>query len=104
MRVVSSKGRPSPGTAKITSNWPLARAALPWKEVQKRTECNMGDIALTIQALPTGSDAIERLCAYAIFHASTDATIFKTINDLKASNDATKGQTPVAPKDLTHDI
>lgn len=71
--------------------------------IQKRNRAIQGDIAQTIQSLPTDADAIVRLTAYADFYASLDAAVAVAINELNSSNEPTTGQQPAAPKDQSDD-
>jgi len=71
--------------------------------LQKRTQSTKDEIAQTIDALPAGNEAIDRLREYAAFYASTDAAIGMAIDDLRTSKPTTKGQTPIAPKDQDND-
>lgn len=69
------------------------------EQVRRRTRSTKDEIDQTIVALPAGSEAVERLQAYAAFYASTDAAIGVAIEDLKASQSTHPGQMPAAPKD-----
>ena len=53
------------------------------ESIQKRTRTTRDEIAQTIDALPAGTGAIERLQAYADFYASTDAAIGVALSELR---------------------
>ena len=71
--------------------------------IQKRNRAIQRDIAETIQSLPEGAGAVERLTAHADFYASLDAAVALALRELNSSNDTMQGQQPVASKDLTDD-
>ncbi|PUB14902.1 GbsR/MarR family transcriptional regulator [Yoonia sediminilitoris] len=71
--------------------------------VQKRARSTRDEITHTINALPAGSDAINRLQEYANFYAKTAAAIGTVINALHTSKACDTGQAPAAPKDDDHE-
>lgn len=66
--------------------------------IQKRTRATRDEIAQTIDALPSGAGAIERLQEYADFYALTDAAIGVALDELAKSKHVKRGKPQSVPK------
>lgn len=71
--------------------------------LQKRSRSTQDEIAQTIQALPAGTKAIERLQEYAAFYASTHAAIGIAIAELKSATKTDQAPSPLGSKEQTND-
>lgn len=71
--------------------------------IQKRNRAIKTDIDQTIQHLPDGSQAIDRLTAYANFYASLDAAVTVALTELNTAENPAMQQHSAATKDPEND-
>ena len=70
---------------------------------QKRARAAKSEIKDTLNALPKGSGAAERLKAYAGFYGAIEAGLGIAVDEITLADDAYAGHTAPAQKDETHD-
>jgi DNA-binding transcriptional regulator GbsR (MarR family) len=71
--------------------------------IRKRTQVTRKEIAQTINDLPPGANAVERVTAYANYYASLDSAVSMALAEISTTTPIKSGEQPAVPKDQTID-